>query len=111
MTDPAKVVLITGGGSGMGREAALRFAARGETVALFDVNAQGMAETRGSSERIHCWTVDMTNFAAVCAAVQEVEQTLGPIERLYNCAAIMPFGKLLEQDNAIITSRWRSTTR
>ena len=102
MTDPAKVVLITGGGSGMGREAALRFAGRGETVALFDVNAQGMAETRGSSERIHCWTVDMTNFAAVCAAVQEVEQTLGPIERLYNCAAIMPFGKLLEQDNAVI---------
>ena len=102
MPDPAKLVLITGGGSGMGREAARRFAERGETVALFDVNVQGMAETRGSSDRIHCWTVDITDFAAVCAAVKEVEQTLGPIERLYNCAAIMPFGKLLEQDNAII---------
>jgi len=102
VTDPAKVVLITGGGSGMGREAARRFAARGETVALFDVNAQGMAETRGSLDSIHCWTVDMTDFAAVCAAVQAAEQQLGPIERLYNCAAIMPFGKLLEQDNAII---------
>ncbi len=102
MPDPAKLVLITGGGSGMGREAARRFAERGETVALFDVNVQGMAETRGSNGRIHCWTVDITDFAAVCAAVKEVEQTLGPIERLYNCAAIMPFGKLLEQDNAII---------
>ena len=39
---------------------------------MYKRQAQGMAETRGSSERIHCWTVDMTNFAAVCAAVQEV---------------------------------------
>jgi len=100
--DPARVVLITGGGSGMGREAARRFASRGETVALFDVNAQGMAETRGNLAGIHCWTVDMTDFAAVCAAVQDVEHKLGPIAGLYNCAAIMPFGKLLEQDNAII---------
>ena len=96
------VVLITGGGSGMGREAARRFAAEGATVALFDVNAAGMAETVGSFDTIHSWTVDMTDFAAVCAAVREVEEKLGPVERLYNCAAIMPFGLLVEQPNAII---------
>jgi NAD(P)-dependent dehydrogenase (short-subunit alcohol dehydrogenase family) len=96
------VVLITGGGSGMGREAARRFAAEGATVALFDVNAAGMAETVGSFDSIHSWTVDMTDFAAVCAAVRAVEEKLGPVERLYNCAAIMPFGLLVEQPNAII---------
>ena len=102
MADNGKVVLITGGGSGMGREAARRFATEGATVALFDVNAAGMAETAGTFESIHSWTVDMTDFAAVCAAVRDVEEQLGPVERLYNCAAIMPFGKLVEQDNAII---------
>jgi NAD(P)-dependent dehydrogenase (short-subunit alcohol dehydrogenase family) len=96
------VVLITGGGSGMGREAARRFAAEGATVALFDVNAAGMSETVGSFDSIHSWTVDMTDFAAVCAAVRAVEEKLGPVERLYNCAAIMPFGLLVEQPNAII---------
>ncbi|MBK6740963.1 MAG: SDR family NAD(P)-dependent oxidoreductase [Haliea sp.] len=102
MADTGKVVLITGGGSGMGREAARRFAAEGATVALFDVNTAGMAETVGTFDSIHAWTVDMTDFAAVCAAVREVEAKLGPVERLYNCAGIMPFGKLVEQDNAII---------
>lgn len=102
MADKSNVVLITGGGSGMGREAARRFAAEGSTVALFDVNTTGMAETVGTFTTIHAWTVDITDFAAVCAAVKEVEAKLGPIERLYNCAGIMPFGKLVEQDNAII---------
>lgn len=102
MTNASEVVLITGGGSGMGREAARRFAAQGSTVALFDVNTAGMTETAASFANIHCWTVDMTDFAAVCDAVREVEEKCGPVYRLYNCAAIMPFGKLVEQDNAII---------
>jgi NAD(P)-dependent dehydrogenase (short-subunit alcohol dehydrogenase family) len=102
MSDSGKVVLITGGGSGMGREAARRFAAAGSRVALFDVNAVGMAETGEGFDSVHSWTVDMTDFDAVRNAVQEVEAKLGPIDRLYNCAAIMPFGKLVEQDNAII---------
>ncbi len=102
MSNVSSVVLITGGGSGMGREAARRFAARGDTVALLDVNTAGMAETAESFDTVHSWTVDITDFAAVQAAVREVEEKCGPIDRLYNCAAIMPFGKLVEQDNAII---------
>jgi len=102
MADPAVVVLITGGGSGMGREAARRFAAQGARVALFDVNTTGMAETAEASANIRCWTVDLTDFTQVCAAAREVEAQLGPIDRLYNCAGIMPFGKLVEQDNAVI---------
>jgi NAD(P)-dependent dehydrogenase (short-subunit alcohol dehydrogenase family) len=102
MSESGKVVLITGGGSGMGREAARRFAASGAPVALVDVNVDGMAETAAGMENIHSWSVDVTDFEAVKAAVAEVEEKLGPVERLYNCAAIMPFGKLVEQDNGII---------
>lgn len=97
-----KNVLITGGGSGMGRDAARRFAAAGSTVALLDVNKQGMAQTADGFDNVHSWSVDITDFEAVCAAVKDIEEKHGPVERLYNCAAIMPFGILTEQDNAII---------
>lgn len=93
-----KVVLITGGGSGMGRQAARNLAQAGAEVALFDVNDSGMQETAGNAGNIHRWHVDITRYEDVASAVAEVEQRLGPIDRLYNAAAIMPFGKLLEQD-------------
>jgi short-subunit dehydrogenase len=86
----------------MGREAARRFAANGSTVALLDVNTAGMEETAAGFGNVHAWSVDITDFGAVCAAVRDIEQQHGPVERLYNCAAIMPFGILTKQDNAII---------
>lgn len=102
MADNKKVVLITGGGSGMGREAARMCVAQGQQVALFDVNAEGMVETAQGSDQMRSWSVDITDFQQVQVAVAEVENEMGPIDRLYNCAAIMPFGILLKQDNAII---------
>jgi NADP-dependent 3-hydroxy acid dehydrogenase YdfG len=102
MSFDGKVVLITGGGSGMGRQAAQMLAGDGATVALFDVNTDGMDETAKGFDSIHGWSVDITDAQAVIDAVRACEDKLGPIDRLYNCAAIMPFGKLVEQDNAII---------
>ena len=46
--------------------------------------------------------MDITRFDAVKSAVADAESQLGPVTRLYNCAAIMPFGILTEQDNGII---------
>lgn len=102
MSLSGKVVLITGGGSGMGREAARRFATQGASVALFDVDANGMEETAAGFDNIRQWSVDVTDFGAVREAVEQVRESLGAVDKLYNAAAIMPFGKLLEQDNAII---------
>lgn len=102
MAFDGKVVLITGGGSGMGRLAARNMAAAGKDVAIFDINAEGLAETVTGHSGIHHWVVDITDGEAVKAAVAEVEQKLGAIDRLYHCAAIMPFGKLLEQDAAVM---------
>jgi NAD(P)-dependent dehydrogenase (short-subunit alcohol dehydrogenase family) len=96
-----KIVLITGGGSGMGQQAARLCAEAGAVVALLDVNEAGMADTCAMGSTIHAFPADITDFAAVQAATDKIESELGPIFRVYNAAAIMPFGKLIEQDNAV----------
>lgn len=101
MAFDGKVALITGGGSGMGRQAARNLAADGCDVAIFDVNEAGLKETAEGFDNIYYWSVDITDEQAVHKAAAEVEEKLGPVDRLYNCAAIMPFGKLLEQDAGI----------
>lgn len=93
-----KFALVTGGGSGMGRMAARQFAAAGAQVAVLDVNEPGLMETAAGQGSIHTFTVDITDYAAVTAAVADFESRQGPIDRVYNCAAIMPFGKLTEQE-------------
>ena len=93
-----KVALITGGGSGMGQRAAQLLAEQGAAVAILDVNEAGMAETAGERTNIKAYPVDITDTDAVMAAVAAVESELGPIDRVCNAAAIMPFGKLMEQD-------------
>lgn len=96
-----KVVLITGGGSGMGREAALMCSKAGASVALLDVNADGMKETEAQTENIHSFATDITDYDAVSKTVQTVEAEIGPIFRLYNAAGIMPLGRVLTQSNAV----------
>lgn len=97
-----QVVFITGGGSGMGRLAAQRMADAGAKVAAVDVNEAGLAETAEGREGIHTWRLDVTDNGAVLATVKEVEDRLGPIDRVYNAAAIMPTGLLMEQDTETI---------
>ena len=97
-----KVALVTGGASGMGRVAAQRFSKSGAAVAVLDVNEQGLDQTAAGHENIHGFSIDITDIQAVDAVVEQVESELGPIDRVYNAAAIMPFGKLLEQEAAVI---------
>lgn len=98
MAFTGKVALITGGGSGMGRKAAQILAGQGASVAILDVNEAGMAETAEGHDSIRPFAVDITDTDAVHATVEQVESDLGAIDRVSNAAAIMPFGKLLEQD-------------
>lgn len=75
----SKVIMITGGGSGMGQLAARNFAGRGWKVAALDINQVGLAETRkGHEASIDCMTVDITDTQAVNAAVADIEARLGP---------------------------------
>lgn len=73
---------------------------RGARMAALDVNEEGLAQTAQGHERITAYRVDVSDFAEVDATARRIEDTLGPIHRVYNAAAIMPFGKALEHANA-----------
>lgn len=96
-----KVILITGGGSGMGQLAAQNFSRAGAKVAALDVNEAGLAQTKSGFDSISTWQVDITDYAAVQQVVSEVTASLGPIDSVYNAAAIMPMGKILETENPV----------
>jgi NAD(P)-dependent dehydrogenase (short-subunit alcohol dehydrogenase family) len=85
-----KVALVTGGASGMGKLTALRLARQGAKVAIFDLNEDALSATAAESPNITAFTCDVSDLNQVQALVAEVETTVGPIDRLTHCAAIMP---------------------
>jgi NADP-dependent 3-hydroxy acid dehydrogenase YdfG len=91
-----KVAFITGAGSGMGLLYAQRAIAQGWAVAAVDVNLAGL-DKLPASNRILKLQVDIADYTAVAAAVERTERELGPIDRVFNAAAIMPLGRILDQ--------------
>ncbi len=87
-----RVVLVTGGASGIGEEFVKAFADNGARVAFFDLNdeaGQALAEALAASARhkplfLRC---DVTRTDDLKAAIAETLQTLGPASALINNAA------------------------
>jgi NAD(P)-dependent dehydrogenase (short-subunit alcohol dehydrogenase family) len=96
-----KVALVTGGGRGIGRAAAVELARRGAQVA---VAARSQTEIEESVAAIRqaggtgiAATVDLLDPAATQALVEQVQRSLGPIAVLVNNAAMVgPFGRTWE---------------
>ena len=98
MSDKDSSIFITGAASGMGRLAARNFAVNGYQVAALDLNEKGLLETAENHQGIRTFNADVTNYDEVLTVVEEAEDQLGPISRVYNAAAIMPLGKVVNQD-------------
>ncbi|MBD3731337.1 2-hydroxycyclohexanecarboxyl-CoA dehydrogenase [Sphingopyxis italica] len=84
-----KVAIVTGGGQGIGRALTLRLAAEGCKVAIFDLKAEAGEETAGIAGEgavIKTYALDVSDQAAVNAAVEAVEADLGPVWALVNNA-------------------------
>jgi NAD(P)-dependent dehydrogenase (short-subunit alcohol dehydrogenase family) len=90
MVSNLKVALVTGGASGMGQVMALRLAEQGVKVAIVDMNRQALDTTVAQSTSIHAYMGDVTQASEIAAIVEDVEQRLGPIDRLAASAGIMP---------------------
>ncbi|MFJ9083046.1 glucose 1-dehydrogenase [Streptomyces sp. NPDC102384] len=98
-----KVVLITGGGSGLGRSAALRVAAEGAKLALVDVNAEGLAQSAAEIEKatpgaeVLTLTADVSDEAEVARYVSETTRAYGRIDAFFNNAGIEGKQNLTEE--------------
>lgn len=93
-----KVCFVAGAASGLGRLAAQRWARAGGIVAAADIDDEGLRETAADRESIRTWHLDVTDRQQVETVIKTVESELGPIERVYACAAIQPTALLLDQD-------------
>jgi NAD(P)-dependent dehydrogenase (short-subunit alcohol dehydrogenase family) len=87
-----RVVVITGAGSGIGRQLALTLAAEGAAIGALDLRADGLdalaAELKGSGKRYATALSDVTDAAALRTAVANLETALGPTDILIACAGI-----------------------
>lgn len=88
-----KVVVVTGAGSGMGRELTLELVRRGASVAAVDMRAETLAETKKLAEdlggKVATYTLDITDASAVAALPAKVEADLGSADALINNAGII----------------------
>jgi short-subunit dehydrogenase len=93
-----KVVLVTGAGSGMGRELTLELVRRGARVVAVDMRHDTLEETRKlAGSGVMTFTLDITDRSAVAALPKAVEAAIGPIDILINNAGIIqPFIKVNE---------------
>ncbi len=96
-----KVVVITGAGSGMGREMALVAAGRGALVAVSDWNAEGLAETvdllkAAGVRELRSDVVDVSDRAAVAEWATAVAEQFGRVNMVVNNAGVTVTGDFEE---------------
>lgn len=92
-----KIALITGGASGIGRAAAKLLAAEGARVAVSDINIAGAQATAADiGDGAIALEHDVTDEASWAGVLAEVEDKLGGLHVLVNCAGIVSLGTVEE---------------
>ncbi|MGD8795147.1 MAG: SDR family oxidoreductase [Anaerolineae bacterium] len=102
-----KVIVVTGGGSGMGREMVLNLLSKGASVAAVDINEPALRETLelagNRNDHLSTHIVDITDKDAVARLPEQVISQHGPVDGLVNNAGIIqPFVHVKDLDYAAI---------
>jgi 3-oxoacyl-[acyl-carrier protein] reductase len=104
-----KTVVVTGAGRGIGRAIALRLARHGADVALFDLNATELEETRAlcaaEAVQARCYRVNVADEGEVCAAMTRVGADFGRLDGLVNNAGIVRDALLVKVKYGAIVGR------
>jgi meso-butanediol dehydrogenase / (S,S)-butanediol dehydrogenase / diacetyl reductase len=103
-----RVALISGTAGGMGRAAALEFAAQGAAVVGCDLDADGAAETvaavhEAGGTMVSAEPVDLTDEAATARWVALAVAEFGGVHVLYNNASVARVGPW----DALTLAEWR----
>src|SRR5690349_12237009 len=95
-----KTAIITGAGSGIGREIALLYARQGAQVVVADVNTEAAeaveAEITAQGGKANAHLLNVADDAQAQAAVSATVQRYGRLDILVNNAGVSHVGNLLE---------------
>jgi NAD(P)-dependent dehydrogenase (short-subunit alcohol dehydrogenase family) len=98
-----KIAVITGAGSGIGREAALIFAREGATVVVADIDDEGGERTAADVEaagQASAYThTDVSRAADVERLVKETEERFGRLDVIFNNAGVFP-----DRDDSVVST-------
>lgn len=87
-----KIAIVTGGADGIGKATAVKFAAEGATVIIWDLNAEKGAETvkeiTENGGKVSFVKVNTAVYAEVEAATKEVVEKFGTLDIIINNAGI-----------------------
>ncbi len=106
-----RIVMIVGGGSGIGRDCALKAAARGAHVVIADrdqtaaCRAVGECGSLTSPEFLTCTSVDIRSREAIAQALKDTVRAFGGLDILINTAALFPS----TPDGVIPDALWATT--
>ena len=93
-----KVVVITGAGSGMGRDIAVKLARRGARLAISDVTADGLAVTEKlvteAGAEVHSQLLNVAEREAVLTYADTVAEHFGVVNVVFNNAGIAHHGEI-----------------
>jgi NAD(P)-dependent dehydrogenase (short-subunit alcohol dehydrogenase family) len=96
----AKVVAITGGGRGIGRETARAFASAEWNVAIGDIDTDVVARTAPELGVLGL-ELDVTDRQSFAAFLDATEVQLGELDVLVNNAGILPVSDFLDEDDSL----------
>jgi len=95
-----KVVVITGGARGIGRQMAVKVARLGGRVVVYDVAAEALKaavdEITAAGGEAHGYVCDVSDRREVYHAAGEVKTRVGPVDIVINSAGIISGRRLLE---------------
>ncbi|XP_050424291.1 farnesol dehydrogenase-like [Adelges cooleyi] len=93
-----RVAVVTGSTSGIGRAVTLVLAEQGMTVVGLDLKANNIWELKPRLEeiRLHFKQCDVTDEPAVVKAFRWIEETLGGVDVLINCAGVNKKNSMLD---------------
>ncbi len=95
-----KVVLITGGGSGLGLRLAAHWARQGAELVLADLSSEALQQAKESlatcAVPVHDVVTDITNQDSVESLFEQVDQRCGRLDVLVNCAGRSGRGAVMD---------------